>query len=145
MLQYLKLYEQVIGHFRVPKINPHFQNEARYTNFLVKMSFICMKMKNDFNINGWAPTLVLEQRPGRTRKWPIDTVWPFNTVKTIEKVPLGLRKWWPRTLNRVDRLIEANRGRNYSTSREVIFGTLKTDRFIEGGRLIRCRLIHVRL
>ena len=38
-----------------------------------------------------------------------------------------------------------NRGRNYSTSREVIFGTLKTDRLIEGERLTRCRLIQVRL
>ena len=25
--------------------NPHFQNEARCTTFLVKMSFICMRMK----------------------------------------------------------------------------------------------------
>ena len=32
--------------------NPHFQNEARYTTFLVKMSFICMTMKNDFHIKG---------------------------------------------------------------------------------------------
>ena len=36
------------------------------------MSFICMSMKNDFHIKGWAPTLVLKQRPGGTRKWPID-------------------------------------------------------------------------
>ena len=43
--------------------NPHFQNEARCTTFLVKMSFICMRMKNDFHIKGWAPTLVLKQRP----------------------------------------------------------------------------------
>ena len=28
--------------------NPHFQNEARCTTFLVKMIFICMRMKNDF-------------------------------------------------------------------------------------------------
>ena len=28
--------------------NPHFQNEARGTNFLVKMSFIGLRMKNDF-------------------------------------------------------------------------------------------------
>ena len=28
--------------------NPHFQNEARCTTFLVKMSFICMRMENDF-------------------------------------------------------------------------------------------------
>ena len=32
--------------------NPHFQNEARYTTFLVKMTFICMRMKNDFHIKG---------------------------------------------------------------------------------------------
>ena len=30
-----------------------------------------MRMKNDFHIKGWAPTLVLKQRPGGTRKWPI--------------------------------------------------------------------------
>ena len=32
--------------------NPHFQNEARCTNFLVEMSLICMRMKNDFHIKG---------------------------------------------------------------------------------------------
>ena len=52
--------------------NPPFQNEARCTTFLVKMSFICMRMKNGFHIKGWAPTLVLKQRPGGTRKWPIN-------------------------------------------------------------------------
>ena len=50
--------------------NPHFQNEARCTTFLVEMSFICMRIKNDFHIKGWAPTLVLKQRPGETWKWP---------------------------------------------------------------------------
>ena len=34
------------------------------------MSFICMRIKNDFHIKGWAPTLVLKERPGGTRKWP---------------------------------------------------------------------------
>ena len=32
--------------------NPHFQNEAKCTSFLVKMSFIYMRMKNYFHING---------------------------------------------------------------------------------------------
>ena len=32
--------------------NPHFQNEAKCTNFLVKMSFICTTMKNHFHIKG---------------------------------------------------------------------------------------------
>ena len=53
--------------------NPYFQNEARCTTFLVKVSFICMRIKNDFHIKGWAPTLLLKQRLGGTRKWPIIT------------------------------------------------------------------------
>ena len=37
------------------------------------MSFICMRMKNHSHIKGWALYLVLKQRPGGTRKWPINT------------------------------------------------------------------------
>ena len=33
--------------------NPHFQNEAKCTTFLVKMSFICMRMKGHFHIKSW--------------------------------------------------------------------------------------------
>ena len=44
--------------------NPHFQNEAKCSTFLVEMSFICMRMKNHFHIEGWAPNLVLIQRLG---------------------------------------------------------------------------------
>ena len=44
--------------------NPHFQDEARCTTFPVKMSFICMRMKNDLHIKGWASTLVLKQTHG---------------------------------------------------------------------------------
>ena len=50
---------------------PHFQNKAKCTTFLVKMSFICMRIKNHFHTKGWALNLVLIQRPVRTRKWPI--------------------------------------------------------------------------
>ena len=32
--------------------NPHFQNEAKRTSFIVKMSFICMRMKNHFYMKG---------------------------------------------------------------------------------------------
>ena len=32
--------------------NSHFQNDAKCTAFLVKMSFICMRMKNHFHIKG---------------------------------------------------------------------------------------------
>ena len=51
--------------------NPHFQNEAKYTTFLVKMSFICMRMKNHFHMKGWALNLVFMQSPRGTRKGPI--------------------------------------------------------------------------
>ena len=51
--------------------NPHFRSEAKCTTFLVKMSFICMRMKSHFHIKGWALNLLLIQRPRGTRKWPI--------------------------------------------------------------------------
>ena len=54
--------------------NPHFQNEAKCTTFLVKMSYICMKTKNNFYIKGWALKLVLIQRLGGTRKWLITAI-----------------------------------------------------------------------
>ena len=54
--------------------NAHFQSETKCTAFLVKMSFICMRMKNHFHIKGWALNLVLIQRPENSemaywRKW----------------------------------------------------------------------------
>ena len=51
---------------------PHFQNGANCTTFLVKMSLICMGMKNNFHIKDWAFNLDLIRRPGGTRKWPIN-------------------------------------------------------------------------
>ena len=51
--------------------NPHFQNEAKCTTFLVEMGFNCMRMKNHFHIKGGALNLVLIQRPEQTRKWLI--------------------------------------------------------------------------
>ena len=37
------------------------------------MIFICIRMKNHFDIKGWGLNLVLMQRPGGTRKWPTPT------------------------------------------------------------------------
>ena len=62
----------VIGHFRVLK----------GTTFLVKMIFICKRMKTHSHIKGWALNLVLIQRPGVTRKW--SSAW---WVKH--------QSWWP--------------------------------------------------
>ena len=35
------------------------------------MSFICMRIKNHFHINGVELSLVLKQRLEATRKWPM--------------------------------------------------------------------------
>ena len=48
--------------------NPQIQNEAKSTTFLVKVSFISMRMKNHFHIRGRALNLALIQRPRKTRK-----------------------------------------------------------------------------
>ena len=49
----------------------HFQNEAKCEIFVVKMSFICIIIKNHFHINGFALSLALKVRFFGTRKWPI--------------------------------------------------------------------------
>ena len=73
--------------------NPHFQNEAKCTTFLVRMSLICMSMKNRFHIKGWALNLVLIQRPGGTRKWPIDiSIQDTLSVFLAQFVCLGCTK-----------------------------------------------------
>ena len=57
-----RLFNQSIG---------HFQNEAKFKTFLVKMNLICMRLKNHFHINGSSLSLALKQRLGETRKRPI--------------------------------------------------------------------------
>ena len=56
------------------QLHSHFQNEAKCKTFLVKMSFIrmrinCMKMLT--YINGFTLSLALKQRLEATQKWPI--------------------------------------------------------------------------
>ena len=38
----------------------HFQSEAKCETFVVKMSFICIIIKNHFRINGFALSLAFE-------------------------------------------------------------------------------------
>ena len=55
-----------IDHFQIPK-NSYFQNEAKNETFVVKMSFICMRIKIHFHINGFALSLSLKKRLEATR------------------------------------------------------------------------------
>ena len=40
--------------------NPHSRDEAKCKNFLVTMKFVCMRMKNHFQHNGFALSLALK-------------------------------------------------------------------------------------
>ena len=50
----------------------YLQNEADCKTLLVKMSFICSRIKNHFHVIGLAFSLALKQWLGATRKWPKD-------------------------------------------------------------------------
>ena len=49
------------------KSEPLYQGEAWWAYFHMKMSFICMKMKTDFHLNGFAPGFALKKRLKRIR------------------------------------------------------------------------------
>ena len=54
--------------FKFIIIHYHTQKQRKT---IVEISFICLRKKNPFHTKGWAPNLVLIQRPGGTQKWPI--------------------------------------------------------------------------
>ena len=72
---------------------PHFQHEAKCATFLVKISFICLRMENYFHIKGWALNLVLIQWSGRPRKWPIIAPGQINR--------LNQKRSWVRVISSV--------------------------------------------
>ena len=71
-----------IGHFRVPK-SLTFKMRLGAQPFLWKWVLFAWEWKNDFHIKGWAPTLVLKQRPGGTRKWRIYNMIQIHSGETI--------------------------------------------------------------
>ena len=66
--------------------SPHFQNEAKCTNFLVKMSFVCIRMKHHFHIKGWALNHALIQRPGEAQNWPICQLYSGLSTSSMGKL-----------------------------------------------------------
>ena len=60
--------EQINGPLLSSK-NPHLHDEAKSSTFLVKMIFICMRIKNHFHIKGWALNLFLIQRSWELGNW----------------------------------------------------------------------------
>ena len=74
-MSYYSAYRSILGaylgisQFQVPKT--HIQNKAKCKTFVVKMSSICMGIKNHFEVNGFTLSLALKQRLEATWKWPI--------------------------------------------------------------------------
>ena len=76
MVQHAEVCEELVNepkkffvyNFRVPK-NPHFQSEANCKTFLVKKSFICMRIKIIFI--SMAGHVASKNKHGVTQKWPI--------------------------------------------------------------------------
>ena len=54
---------------------PLYQNEVRCSTFDMEMIFHSHANKTHFHKKGWAPNLVLIQRLGETRKWPVLYPW----------------------------------------------------------------------
>ena len=67
--------------------NAHFQNEAKCKTFLVKMKFICTRLKSIFISIGFALSLALKQRLGATRKWlfVLTHLYPSSFFKDLSK------------------------------------------------------------
>ena len=62
------LKHQLIGHFRIT-FGLFFKASPGAHLFIWKLVFICMWMKTNFHMKGWAPGLALKKRP--RVKWPI--------------------------------------------------------------------------
>ena len=86
------MYIKLIGHFRAPK-SLTFKLGTKYKTFLVKMSLICMRIKNQFHINDFARSLALKQRLEAIIKRPIHfwILLNFNSWGCA----LASRAWWP--------------------------------------------------
>ena len=61
---------KAIGHFRIT-FGLFFKASPGAHLFIGKLVFICMWMKTNFHMKGWAPGLALKKRPKVIRKWPI--------------------------------------------------------------------------
>ena len=75
--------EKQTAHFLVQKLS--FSERDKYKTFLMKMSYICLRIKNYFHFNGFAPSPTLKQRREATWKWPIGFhVFPDFSIIRIQ-------------------------------------------------------------
>ena len=72
-----------IGHFWI-SFGPFFKASPVAHSFIWKLVFICMWMKTNFHMKGWAPGLALKKRPKVIGKWPIR---PCPTAAILPRGP----------------------------------------------------------
>ena len=63
--------------------NSYSENETTCKIFRVKMSFICMRIKNHFRTNGFALSLALKKRLQPTWKWPISHFEAYRETGSV--------------------------------------------------------------
>ena len=118
-----------IGHFGVQ--NSHFENEAKCETFVVKMSFICMRVKIIFlSLAHLHLNLALKQRLEATRNRPICKRQSSSSSSSSSSSPLLLsviiiiiipiRSWFSTFHFRKSNLLRIPNAYNYLTSIEQI-------------------------
>ena len=97
------------------------------------MSYVCMRMKKNFHIKGWVLNLVLIQRPGGTRKWPIRRMTchcflrPIGIGETLRAAPTLPFQYLIRSFKKVWRLAvnQAHQVRSLGLNRVAFTGVFR--------------------
>ena len=69
------------GSNRLSSKNSHFQNKFKCQTVLVKMSFICLQVKNQYHVNNFVPT-ILERKKWCSKPTPPSQGWSCVRAKT---------------------------------------------------------------
>ena len=72
----------LIGHFQIT-FGLFFKASPGAHPFIWKLVFICMWMKTNFHMKGWAPGLAFKRRPKVIRQWPINGMFGLLSFETI--------------------------------------------------------------
>ena len=94
-----KFYE--IGHFRVPKTLT-FKMRLGAQSFFWKWVLFAWEWKMISISKGWAPTLVLTQRPGGTRNWPLRRRF-LRSNAVVSRSCFELMLWMNNSSKKIDR------------------------------------------
>ena len=90
-----------IGHFRVPK-SLTFKMRLGAQPFLWKWVLFAWEWKMISISKGWAPTLVLTQRPGGTRNWPLRRRF-LRSNAVVSRSCFELMLWMNNSSKKIDR------------------------------------------